>query len=91
MKLRVPFSGADRRSPGRVQGFTLTEVLIAMAVFGLVIGGILSAHVFGLRMLQVNQTKLTATEWSRNNFGKITGEIHGCNSVQVGIITNGLT
>ena len=89
MKLNVPFSGADRRLPGRVKGFTLAEVLIAMAVFGLVIGGILSAHVFGLRMLQFNQTKLTATEWSRNNFGKITSEIHGCNSVQVGIITNG--
>ena len=89
MKLRVPFSNSIHRPAGRVQGFTLAEVLIAMAVFGLVIGGILSAHVFGLRMLQVNQTKLTATEWSRNNFGKLTGEIHGCNSVQVGTITNG--
>ena len=89
MKLHVPFSGSAHRPAGRVQGFTLTEILIAMAVFGLVIGGILSAHVFGLRMLQINQTKLTATEWSRNNFGKITSEIHGCNSVQVGTITNG--
>ena len=67
----------------------MPEILIAMAVFGLVIGGILSAHLFGLRMLQTNQTKLTATEWSRNNFGKLTTEIRSCNSVQVGTITNG--
>ena len=83
MKLHFSFSVSSRK------GFTLPEILIAMAVFGLVITGILSAHVFGLRMLQVNQTKLTATEWSRKNFGKITGEVHSCNSVQVGIITNG--
>ena len=70
-------------------GFTLPEIMVAMAVFLLVVGGILSAHIFGLRMFEVNQTKLTATEWSRNTFGKITDEVRSCHSVFVGHITNG--
>ena len=70
-------------------GFTLPEIMVAMAVFLLVVGGILSAHICGLRMFEVNQTKLTATEWSRNTFGKITDEVRSCHSVFVGHITNG--
>ena len=90
MKLAMPFSGSRRRrSPGRNQGFTLTEILIAMTVFVIMVTGILSANLFGLRMFKANETKLTATEWSRKTFGKITDEVHVCNSVQVGSITNG--
>jgi prepilin-type N-terminal cleavage/methylation domain-containing protein len=88
MKLPKTFFAATCRR-ARARGFTLPEILIAMTILILVVTGILAAHVFGLKMLQTNQTKLTATEWSRNNFGKLTGEIHSCYQVQVGTITNG--
>jgi prepilin-type N-terminal cleavage/methylation domain-containing protein len=90
MKLPVPFSGSGRGGwPMPDKGFTLPEILIAMTVFVFVVGGIVAANLFGLRMFQVNAAKLNATEWSRNTFGKITDEIHTCNTVLVGNMTNG--
>jgi type II secretory pathway pseudopilin PulG len=91
MKFQVPSSGSNRGgSPTPDGGFTLTEILIAMAVFMLMVAGIVAANLFGLRMFQVNQTTLQATEWSRRTFGKITDDIHSCNTVTVGnMTTNG--
>jgi prepilin-type N-terminal cleavage/methylation domain-containing protein len=91
MKLQVPSSGSSRGGSSTPnKGFTLPEILIAMTVFLLVVAGIIAANLFGLRMFQVNATKLKATEWSRRTFGKITDEIHSCNSVSVGnMTTNG--
>jgi prepilin-type N-terminal cleavage/methylation domain-containing protein len=90
MKLPVPSLDSSRGgSPKPNKGFTLPEILIALAVFTLVLAGILAANLFGLRMFQVNGAKLNATEWSRHTFGKITDEIHTCNTVSVGNMTNG--
>jgi prepilin-type N-terminal cleavage/methylation domain-containing protein len=88
MKFHAPTSDSRRRgSPTPNGGFTLPEILIAMTIFVMLVGGIVSANLFGLRMFQVNQTKLTATEWSRRTFGQITDEIHSCNNVTVGNMT----
>jgi prepilin-type N-terminal cleavage/methylation domain-containing protein len=91
MKLQVPFSGSGR---GRLampdKGFTLPEILIAMTVFLLMVGGIISANLLGLRMFQITETKLNVSRWSRETMGKITGEIHACNSVSIlNVDTNG--
>ena len=72
------------------KGFTLPEILIAMTVFLLMVGGIIAANLFGLRMFQITETKLNVTKWSRDTVGKITEEIHACNDVQVGNVTNGV-
>ncbi len=91
MKLHVPFSNSDRgRRPKPDNGFTLAEILIAMTVFLLMLAGIIAANLFGLRMFQVNTTKLNITTWSRQTVEKMTTEIHSCNSVSVGNITNGV-
>ena len=88
MKLQFPFSGSGHgRWPLPNKGFTLPEILIALTVFMFVLAGIIAANLFGLRMFQVNAAKLNATEWSRNTFGKITDEIHTCNTVTVGNMT----
>jgi prepilin-type N-terminal cleavage/methylation domain-containing protein len=84
MKLKIPSSGSGcDGSPTPASGFTLPEILIAMTVLGLVVAGILAANLFGMRMVQTNETKLSATEWSRNTFGKITDQIHTCNSISI--------
>ena len=71
-------------------GFTLPEILIAMTVFLFVVGGIISANLFGLRMFQITETKLNVTQWSRETIEKITGEIHACNSLSILTVdTNG--
>jgi len=91
MKLPVPFSDSGRGvSATPLKGFTLAEVLIAMAVFVLLVAGIVAANLFGLRMFQVNETKLKAAEWARNTFGKLTDEVRFCDAVYVGnMTTNG--
>ena len=71
-------------------GFTLPEILIATTVFLLMLAGILAANLFGLRMFQINETKLNAITWSRQTVGNITAEVHTCDTVQVGnVTTNG--
>ena len=88
MKLQIPFPGLSRhRSQTLNKGFTLPEILIAMTVFLLVVGAIISANLFGLRMFQMTNTKLIVTQWSRQTIGKITGEVRACNNVQVGNYT----
>jgi prepilin-type N-terminal cleavage/methylation domain-containing protein len=73
-----------------VKGFTLPEILMAMAVFVLMLIGIVYANVFGLKMFQVTKTKLNATTWSHLTSDQIAIEIHACNSVWVGnLLTNG--
>jgi prepilin-type N-terminal cleavage/methylation domain-containing protein len=92
MTLQVPCSssGCGRRSLPD-EGFTLPEILIATAVFLLMLGGIIAANLFGLSMFQVTQTKLNVTTWSRQTIEQMAGEVHACNSVWVGnITTNGV-
>jgi hypothetical protein len=89
----------DRRKRGTLRGreaqpkgchaFTLVEMLISLTILIIVVGAILGANLLGLRMMTINSTKLAATEWSRNTFGKITQEVHTCNAAYVGTITNG--
>jgi prepilin-type N-terminal cleavage/methylation domain-containing protein len=90
MKLQAPLSDLTRgRGPVPDKAFTLPEVLIAMAVFLLMLGGILAANLFGLRMFQINETRLNITTWSRETVGKMATEVHSCNRLSVGNITNG--
>jgi prepilin-type N-terminal cleavage/methylation domain-containing protein len=91
MKLQIPFPGSSRhRSQTLSKGFTLPEILIAMTIFLIVVGAVVSANLFGLKMFYMTNTKLIVTQWSRQTIGKITGEVRACNSVQVGnYTTNG--
>jgi prepilin-type N-terminal cleavage/methylation domain-containing protein len=76
-------------TPQRQGGFTLMEMLFAMAIFGVVMSGILGASLLGLKMMQVNETKLAATDWSRRTFGKFTDEVHSSTTIYVGNMDNG--
>jgi prepilin-type N-terminal cleavage/methylation domain-containing protein len=88
MKFSNPSSHSNGGgSPKSNRGFTLPEILIALAVFMLLLAGIVAANLFGLRMFQVNETKLSATAWSRKTFGQITDEIQSCYAVSVGNMT----
>jgi prepilin-type N-terminal cleavage/methylation domain-containing protein len=88
MKFSVPSMNSGCHGLSKLnRGFTLPEILIALAIFVLLLVGIVSANLFGLRMFQVNENKLGATDWSRKTFGQITDEIQSCNVVTVGNMT----
>ena len=90
MKLH-PFTQGSSPSPstGARGGFTLPELLISVTVLILLVGGILSAHLFGLSMFRITETKLSATDDARKMIGKMTDEIRACKSTWVGDVKSG--
>jgi len=90
MKLHTSNPAMRQPSPLRSRmGFTLPEVLVAMTVFLLLIGGIVAAHLFGLSMFRITETKLNATDDARKIIGKMTEEIRTCKSTWIGNVKNG--
>ena len=69
--------------------FTLPELMIAVAVFSFVVIGVISANLFGLRMFQITENKLTANDAARRIIGKVTDDIRNCKTSCVGDVTNG--
>lgn len=63
--------------------------MVSVAILLLVVGGIVSANLFGMRMFQVEQTKLSVSDQSRKIVGVLMDEIHSCQSFQIGAFTNG--
>lgn len=70
--------------------FTLSELLIAITVFLLLVGGIVGANLFGLRMYQIAENKLDATDRARKALGKMTDEIRACKTTWIGSVSNGV-
>ena len=86
MKLRAAFSISPLVSS---VAFTLPELLIAIAVMAFVVMGIVSANLFGLRMFQITENKIIASDAARKTLGKITDDIRNCKTLYVGNVTNG--
>jgi prepilin-type N-terminal cleavage/methylation domain-containing protein len=91
--MRIPFlSSVHQRgaSPAKLRGFTLPELLIAVAVFALVLTGVVFAHLFGLNMFRITETTLTATDDTRKVIGKMAHEIRTCKTTSVGNVNAGV-
>ena len=84
-----------------ISGFTLTEIMVAMAIFSLVIIAMVSVQLFGMRVYTLAATKLIATTGARETLNAMRDRIRSANIVMVGIynpanaagfvqITNGL-
>jgi type II secretory pathway pseudopilin PulG len=69
---------------GRTSAFTLTEILIAAALFALVIVGVVYTHVFGLKMATLTNSKLAATENARRALDRVRDEIRSGKILCVG-------
>src|SRR5579863_9490340 len=69
--------------------FTIPEMLIATSLFAILVLGIISANLFGLRWYQLGQTEMIATDSARMGIGRLTGELLNCNDAMVGNVTNG--
>ena len=85
--LRCRFHNNSGRSGE--QAFTLAEMMVSGAILVLMIGGMVSANLFGLRMFQIEETKLTASDQARKIVGVLVDEIHSCDTFQIGTFTNG--
>ena len=64
--------------------FSLPEVMIAMAVLVVVLGGVLSIHLFAGRLLQLAKAKLGANQDARIAISKLGNEIRTARWIKVG-------
>ena len=94
MKTPAPqFSSRARR-----RASTLPEILINLGIFTLVITGLVSMNMFGLRQDELLNSKLGASDQARLNFNLLIDEIRSGKNVEIGSgtaasfvpITNGL-
>jgi prepilin-type N-terminal cleavage/methylation domain-containing protein len=82
-------SPREKRGIGRAAGFSLPELLIASAVFLMLVGGVVTCHLFGLRMLQTVEPKMVASAAMQRLANRMVGELQSAGRVQVGRWENG--
>jgi prepilin-type N-terminal cleavage/methylation domain-containing protein len=66
------------------RAFTLSEMMVTMAIFGFVVLSVLGLHIFGLKLNKMVEVKLQATEDSRRALSRIVNDIHTAGIVKVG-------
>ena len=78
------FLKSKRKNHAKANAFTLTELLVSMALMSVVLGGTIYAHITGLRFYEITRAKLGASESTRITLGLMNGEIRGSQRVAVG-------
>ena len=68
----------------RTLAFTFVEVMVCVAILMVVLAGILTAHIFGLKLFQITQAKLGANQEARQALNKLMDEIRTGKLVKVG-------
>jgi len=84
MKPQVSIQVHRPAACARTSAFTLTEILIATALFSLVTVGVVYTHVFGLKMATLTNSKLVATENARRALNRVRDEIRSGKILYVG-------
>ncbi len=77
------FSTSRPRTRGPA-GFTLIEILLATAIFGMVIGGMIYSHVIGGRLYQLTLAKLGGTDEARRALGWIEMDVRAARLLNIG-------
>jgi len=75
------FSSSRRR---RWLGFTLAEAMTSMAVFSVVLVGVIASQMFGLRMFQITSPKLGASDEARAAVSKLINDIRSAKLIRLG-------
>ena len=65
-------------------GFTLTELMVSVAITMLVMAGLITSHLFGLRMHELSKVKLGVSEDSRVALSLLTDDIRAAKSLRFG-------
>ncbi|HTD65365.1 MAG TPA: prepilin-type N-terminal cleavage/methylation domain-containing protein [Candidatus Limnocylindria bacterium] len=74
----LPFAARMKRA------FTLVEVIVTMALFSLVLGGLVYGNVFGLKMCEITRAKLLRSADARAAIGQLADEIRCAKTAWIG-------
>ena len=75
---RAFFAGLGQRA------FTLPEMFLSLTVFIMAMGGLIAAHLYGLRMFQVVSPKLGASDEARGAVGRLINDIRSAKLIRLG-------
>src|SRR5438876_8196042 len=64
--------------------FTLVETMVTMAIFLLVLSGIVTSFMYGLRMFELAKPKLSASDDARTTISKLVDEVRSANIIRIG-------
>ncbi|HTG42935.1 MAG TPA: hypothetical protein VK633_00265 [Verrucomicrobiae bacterium] len=64
--------------------FTFTEMMVTMSILMMVLGGVLMAHLFGVRLFELTKAKLGANQEARKAIALLTDEIRTGKLVKIG-------
>ncbi len=81
--MRIPLPSLAASRPRRA-AYTLAEIMVASALFSLVILGSVGANIFGLRMYGITKAKLGASDEAREAVSRLVNEVRGAKVVRVG-------
>ncbi len=84
MKLNRADSLARHERTISKRAFTIMELMTAMAIFLMVVAGVVSVPIFGLKMNGLAASKLSSTSSSMKVLNQIRNQVMGANSVLVG-------
>lgn len=76
-----------RRTPRPARAFTLVELMVTMALFTVVIGGVIYSHITGLKMYELTKAKLGANDQTRTALGLLIGEVRSANALEIGNVS----
>lgn len=85
--MKTACSSSPLRRPG-VRAFTLNEILTVVAIFGLLVLATVASQLFGLRMYQISQSKLTITADARSVINHVRDEIRSGKYLNIGTGTS---
>ena len=84
LTMKFLISGKHRRERRLdLRAFTLVEIQVSMAVIMLVIGGVISSHVFGLKLNESTRCRLSASDAARNAIGRLVVDVRSAKMIQV--------
>ncbi len=84
MRRQPSIASGPAPARSRSAGFTLPEIMVAMGIFSLVVIGIISSHIFGLKMVTLTRTKLVTTHEAREALNRVRDEVRSGRIVYVG-------
>ena len=64
------------------KGFTLTEMMVAATLLSVVVVGVVSAHITGMKMVQITKSKLGASDEARKAISMLTDEVRAAKWLQ---------